>query len=252
MNIKFKFAHGVAKEVGHYVYALYVGRSKTPFYVGKGSGNRVFNHINKSLKLTKDEIEDDLKFDIISSGKPITHKIIRHGLDNKTAYRIEASIIDMLGIGYLSNKVRGQDSFHGIMTIDEINTLYRSPEVPKITEKVILININKQFDVAKNNKKKLYEATRKSWILGKRRDKAEYAFTVANGIVYEIIEINKKSWNCTETITLPKKGGGIFTKKRWEFRGKIVVDPSLNNKYLGKSVKSYWKSGGQNPIRYSY
>lgn len=44
------FDEKIVKKVKHYVYALFDPESDFPFYIGKGFGNRVFNHVSRKLK----------------------------------------------------------------------------------------------------------------------------------------------------------------------------------------------------------
>ncbi len=78
----------------YYVYLLIDPVTDEPFYVGKGIGNRVFNHVEDSLKSS----ENTDKFDVIrrihSQGHKVKHLIVRHGLNEKTAFEIESTLID--------------------------------------------------------------------------------------------------------------------------------------------------------------
>lgn len=239
------------EELKYYVYALYVKGSNNPFYIGKGNGDRIYSHLNQSLKLTQKEVEDNLKLNIIKKNK-IYHKVLRHGLTEKEAFEVEATLIDYLGLDYLSNKVRGKGSYRGLMTLDEIITLYNATEIKKIPEKAILININKQYRKVKNNSQKLFAATIGNWVLGDKKNSAEYAFSVSYGIVRQIIKIDPSSWEKVQTIIITNKNGKISRKNRWSFNGKVIKNNKLTKKYINSSVRSFWKTGSQNPIRYSY
>ena len=45
-----KFSDETAERLGYYVYRLIDPRNGRTFYVGKGKGNRVFEHIKCALK----------------------------------------------------------------------------------------------------------------------------------------------------------------------------------------------------------
>ncbi len=80
----------------------------------------------------------------------------------------------------------------------------------------------------------LYDATRSSWIVGKRRDKVKYAIASYRGLVREVFRIDR--WN--------------LVGNRWEFIGE-VAELSVRDKYLNQSLENYIKKGSRNPIRYA-
>lgn len=77
----------------YYVYLLVDPCTKEPFYVGKGLGNRVFNHVTNALN---SEVITD-KYEVIRAiehrGEKVKHIIVRHGLKEKIAFEIEAALI---------------------------------------------------------------------------------------------------------------------------------------------------------------
>jgi len=50
-----RFSPEVEKEIGYYVYRLIDPRNGNVFYVGKGKGNQVFNHIKRTLSFEGSE-----------------------------------------------------------------------------------------------------------------------------------------------------------------------------------------------------
>jgi hypothetical protein len=56
-----KFPAGVAERLKWYVYRLIDPRNGETFYVGKGRGDRVFQHANRALAASHDEDASDLK-----------------------------------------------------------------------------------------------------------------------------------------------------------------------------------------------
>lgn len=228
------FSQAVCERIGYYVYILKDPRDSSIFYVGKGNGNRVFQHVNGKLDnaTTNDKIA--LIKDILSSGHQVEHHILRHGLSEELAFEIESLSIDLLGIENLTNAVKGHDSWErGLKTVDEVIQHYDA-KVISIEEQCIIININKQYRRFMNPNQ-LYDATRTSWVLGVKRNKAKYVIAAYRGLVREIYSIN--SW---------QKVGD-----RWEFTGTIAPQEILD-KYKNQSLSNYIKKGGQNPIRYTF
>ena len=141
------FDEKTQQELKYYVYMLLDPQGDKPFYVGKGKNNRVFNHM--ALALT-DTDTSTLKYDTIREieqrGQTIKHIIVRHGLTEKEAFIIEASLIDTLiycKLG-LSNEQGGHNSIEkGLMTSEEISRLYNAQPLEKIENNCVLININK-------------------------------------------------------------------------------------------------------------
>jgi hypothetical protein len=89
----------------------------------------------------------------------------------------------------------------------------------------------------------LYEATRGIWVIGSRRDKAQYAMAVYQGIVREVYRIDQ--WFPAGTLTYATRDASEFKGSgRWEFAGEVADD--IRDEYVGHSVGK----GGQNPIRY--
>ena len=90
------FPPDVARKLKTYVYRLIDPRNGETFYVGKGRGNRVFSHIRAEQDLEGDDLDNKVKRirEIRLAGFEVAHVIHRHGMDDKTAFEVEAALID--------------------------------------------------------------------------------------------------------------------------------------------------------------
>lgn len=229
-----EFSNAVCERIGYYVYILKDPRNDTIFYVGKGKGNRLFQHVQCALENATDNDKYNLIREIHKDGKEVEHFILRHGLEEKLSLEIESTIIDLLGIENLTNSVKGHDTWErGLKTVDEVFQHYDAKAVT-FDEPCIIININRLYTRG-ISAQKLYDSTRASWIVGTKRDRAKFAIASYRGLVREVYEIEKWQSN----------------GDRWEFIGKIAKD-EIRDKYLNQSLENYIKKGGQNPIRYTF
>lgn len=230
---EYMFSQSVIEKIGYYVYFLRDKRDDKIFYVGKGYGNRVFNHLECALDFPNESDKIIKIKEILASGSEVEHFILRHGLTEEVALEIESSIIDLIGLDKVTNIVSGHNAFgFGLKSVDEIKIQYEAEEVI-IDDPVILININKKYQ-RNMSASDLYEATRSAWVVALRRNKAKYALSCYKGIIREVYEIS--IWS-------------KVNNKRWEFEGKIAQD-EIRNKYLHKSISKYVVKGKANPINY--
>lgn len=229
-----EFSNSVSERIGYYVYILKDPRNDSIFYVGKGKGNRLFQHVQCALENATDSDKYNLIREIHKDGKEVEHFILRHGLEEKLSLEIESTIIDLLGIENLTNSVKGHDTWErGLKTVDEVFQHYDAKAVT-FDEPCIIININRLYTRGISAQKP-YDSTRASWTVGIKRERVKYAIASYRGLVREVYEIEKWQPN----------------GDRWEFVGKVAED-RIRDKYLNQSLENYIKKGGQNPIRYTF
>lgn len=249
------FSTGIIEKIGYYVYCLVDPRDDNIFYVGKGVGNRVFEHAEGALSgKAKDSEKIALINAIYQAGFKPKYYILRHGIKKEeNAYEYEALAIDLLSLVRgnqqpLTNLQDGVNSSErGLMILSELKKEY-DPEELKTELPVLLININREYDNIKRKLKtgeiketaletEIYERTRVSWVIGKRREKVKYTVSVYRGWTLAAYEVEE--W--------------FPVGKRWGFSGKILPKTSavyqeLVDKLTYSSDKDY--KAPQNPINY--
>jgi hypothetical protein len=233
-----KITPEIAAKLKNYVYVYSDPRNDKPFYIGKGRGNRVFSHLDDTSETDKVAAIDSIR----ESGKEPRIDILRYGLTEAEALLVEAAAIDLIGLSKLSNQVSGHHSASlGRIGTGVLIAMLRAKPV-EVRHKAILITINQLYR-SDMSQKELYEATRGVWKIGPRREKAEYAMAVYQGIVLEVYRIKK--WHKAGTLPYQTRDTkGFKSSGRWEFDG--APAEGIRTHYINKSVGL----GGQNPIRY--
>ena len=233
-----KFENRTIQEIGIYVYALLDPEGKL-FYVGKGSGNRVFDHAANALKNSTESDKIDTINKINQAGHQVQHVIIQHGLDNPTAFAIETALIDFakyLDTNLTNIALGHKSSTLGIMTVEEVQRKYHSPPLEELGEGCVIININKTYQRAKGEKS-FYEATRQSWVIDKRRiPSLLYVLSEYAGFIVEVFEVDR--WYQIENPN---------GRNRWAFEGKQAPD-DIRSLYLNRRIHK--KRGAAFPLTY--
>ena len=249
------FSPVVIERIGWYVYALVDPQDGSVFYVGKGTGNRVFAHAAAAAEVAG---EATAKLDriraILSSGQDVECFIIRHGIESeRLAYEIEAAVIDtfrLLSPGMstdrfqLTNAVLGhRHARHGLAHASQVASLYDAPEAPSFEEPVLLLKIpglwTPQMTAAE-----LYEATRGWWVIGpQRRAAARYACAVNKGVIRAVYRI--EAWRQRREGDRDWQDD-VGKPARWGFDG--VPAPEMQ-RYVDTSVAHLFKRGDANPVK---
>jgi hypothetical protein len=244
------FDERTQQELKSYVYILLDSRDNKPFYVGKGKNNRVFDHLNYAL--TDTDIST-AKYDKIREvGQTVKHVIVRHGLTDDEAFKIEASLIDTLnhcGLG-LTNEQDGHNSIEkGLMTSEEIVRLYNAQPLDEIGNDCVLININRTYKRG-NGTNPIYQATKETWFrIGNMLDR-KYVLSEYKGLIVEVFEV--KNWYSKQR---PRNKTDKTTKEKTQilatgygFEG-FVANDDIRNLYINKSVAHKKVRGQANPVR---
>lgn len=234
------------EKLGSYVYVYNDPRNNSPFYVGKGRGNRAFDHLkDKSETLKVKRIEE-----IHAAGLKPRIEILASGLDEATALKVEAAAIDLIGIGNLTNAQIGHNARQfGRKSIDTVHAELSAKKVERFEHNMVLIKINQTYgDASETSAMALYDATRGTWRVGRASvDKTDYAAAIFGGVIREVYRVAK--WLPAESTLYLDPNRNLEPNDRLEFVGRIAED-EVRVKYRWRSVAELYKRGAANPIMY--
>jgi hypothetical protein len=245
VGMRRSFPIGVAEKLEYYIYRLIDPRNGETFYVGKGRGDRIFQHANGALKPELEEDALDTKMqrirDIRSAGLEVGHVIHRHGIkDEQTAFQIEAAVID--AYPGLANRVGGHSTDFGVAHVEELVTLYAAePFVPR--HRLLLISIRNSYKEGKT----IYDAVRYAWALDPdKARRAEFVLAHVQGLVKGVFKPTKWMESTAENFPSDALPG------RWGFEGEEASE-TIRKQYIGKRVPDkYRPKGAANPVRYVF
>jgi uncharacterized protein len=240
-----QFPPEVAAKLETYVYRLIDPRNGETFYVGKGTGNRVFAHIRADIEADGENNKLKRIREIRLAGFEVGHVIHRHGLDDKTAFEVEAALID--AYPGLTNLVSGTHSNDcGVMHAKEIITRYCAPEA-KFEHKIILINVNREA-----SERSLYEAVRYAWKINiTRANQADYVLATVKGLIVGAFKVHE--WLPANQDNFPDRWSEDDEfDGRHGFMGEEASE-DIKQLYVGKRVPdSFRKRGAAYPIKYTW
>ena len=238
-----KIPYEVEEQLGIYVYAHIDPRTKRVFYVGKGQAGRVISHLTEKGEKRKHALIEEIQ----AAGMEPQLDIVQHSIPNEeAALRIEAALIDMLGLDELANEVHGlRYKFQGRTRLPDLIGRYSRPL--KISEPCILLRISKLYRHGMSERE-LYETTRGIWKVGSRRLGASFALAVFRGIVREVYKID--AWHPAGTTAYEfRKVAPDECARRWEFAGTIAPE-EIRTEFLLGNVSDHFSAGSQNPVTY--
>lgn len=164
----------------YYVYGLIDPRTNQIFYIGKGTGNRVFEHEKESLNSPN---SDKLKLKTISEinalGLDVKKIIINSNLTETEAFAAEAALINAFnyvsGAG-LTNIVAGHHSAEALEELREED----------VKHKILVTKINKLYRRNMPDDE-LYDSVRGVWRASMNNaQSATYVFGVYNSLIVAV------------------------------------------------------------------
>lgn len=247
-----------------YVYGLIDPRTNQIFYIGKGAGNRVFQHEIESLDSPD---SDKLKLKTISEikalGLDVKKIIINSNLTEAEAFAAEAALINAFNyvsdVG-LTNIVAGHHSAEAL-SVEDFEQTYGAVELREedVKHKIMVIKINKLYrrnipaDV-------LYDSVRGVWRASiTNAQTVDYVFGVYNSLIVAVYKPTQW-YKCKEAPERRPRQDEVLTPKT-ENRIFFVDEgfesglPHDENEafYYGKSIAGLKvNQSAQNPITYLY
>ncbi len=248
---------------GFYVYALIDPRNDKIFYIGKGTGNRVFSHeveSDKSLKSEKVKLQKIRE--IANCGFSVKRVIVNWGLTEDEAFASEATLINLtkcIPDIQLTNEVSGHH-VHEALSVEDFELQYGAIPLKKeeIKHSILVIKINKLYR-RNMTEDELYDAVRGYWNASLRSietRKVEYVFGVYNGLIVAVYKPDE--WHYIhEKINTPQRE--VLTEQDYERLKSRIYFVCKDYKqldddgrfYLHKSIANLKANqSAQNPITY--
>lgn len=217
------------KALGIYVYALRDPRNGEVFYIGKGKGERILQHVAEAGNNPKSEKAKLKRIrDIEASGHEVEHLFLRTGIKtDEEAFAIEQAVIDAFlanratsnGASMLTNLVAGHEHQElGLASLETALAKHGKEKTPAIDRPVLVLKLNQKWE-PDMNAQALLEVSRGVWGVGREiREKAEIALVISFGVIRGVYEIDKSAWQPTDQ---PEHKG------KWVFNGKPATAPEL-------------------------
>ncbi len=237
------FPPDVVPKLKTYVYQLIDPRNGETFYVGKGRGNRVFAHIHDEQSLDGDDLSNKLKRirEIRLAGFEVAHVVHWHGMDESTAFEVEAALMDAYpGLANIAGGTGSNE--YGAMHAREIIQRY-SAKPAVFRHKALLISVNRS--AAETS---LYEATRYAWKISRAKAmQAEVVLATQRGLIVGAYIAD--DWLPATAENFP---GHPDAPGRLAFIGREAPS-DIHELYVGKRVPDeYRRRGAANPVKYTW
>lgn len=246
----------------YYVYGLIDPRTGQFFYIGKGTGSRVFEHEKESLNSPdSDKLKLKTISEIKSQGLAVRKIIINSNLTEAEAFAAEAALINAfnyVGDACLTNIVAGHHSTVAL-SVEDFEKIYGADELLEedIKHKILVIKINKLY---RRNMpaSELYDSVRGLWRASINNvQNVEYVFGVYNSLIvavykptqwYKCKDAPEKRPRQDEILTPQTENRIFFVDNNFELGLPLDDNEAF---YYGKSIAGLkLNQSAQNPITY--
>ena len=251
---KLRFSKRTREKLRCYVYCLRDPQNNEIFYVGKAVNERALSHLKVSSE-PRSEKERRIA-DIRKRGLEPEVDILRYGLDEVSAFEVEAAIIDALGLENLTNEVRGKATERGLIKAHALVSRYNVDafNLENIKEPLMFFFLK---DVSPTlSDQELYDRVRGFWqgVSQTNRTPGEdgrlrydKAMAIADGVVIRAYSI--LGWfRAGETFStrVPSISRGHLKSQRYEFVGNQIDHRLVGRRLLknGKALEGNQKGYG--------
>jgi hypothetical protein len=240
-----RFPPGVAAQLKWYVYRLIDPRNGETFYVGKGQGDRVFQHVKGAVRASDDatDLKTNRLFAIRATGLDVGHVIHRHNIETEEiALQIEAALID--AYPGLTNEIGGHNSGdYGCRHVEQIIEEYSSDPFI-VNQPLILISVGRTYP---SDGLSVYDSVRAAWRIN--REKAErFDLVLAHRLGIVVGAFKPDRWMTATREHFPWMPSDF--PDRSGFAGEVAA-PEIAALYVKKRVPDRFRQrGAANPIRF--
>jgi len=250
----------VTTQLKAYVYALVDPRTDGAlpdrvFYIGKGNGNRCFNHAHLERNLGEEPLdEEEHKLSRIRgirhAGCDVEVLIVAHGMSDEAAHHLEAVLIPLLGN---TNKVAGHGDKSLWLTPNRINEAYDRPiergDIALFRGNILFVSLNRQDTgslLQSANAARLAQATLGDWNLSAERSaRLDCIVGVKNGLIVSIFETVKSSANMTEFLRIKSEQKRAHGRSRFNGNRRLDLEEFLQGRsvFHGQAMLSKIRRG---------
>jgi hypothetical protein len=202
------FSPYAREQLGYYVYALKNPLNDEVFYIGKGVGNRVFDHAKGALEAIDNEESMRIQIirEILDDGRHVEAFILQHGLvDDSHAFQTESAVYGALkllqgqrgrGLSNLANLIQPPTFEHfGLMSVEDVAARYgKQVDESLIPHNSIFVKPTELWHKGMS-KDDLWEVTRGWWALSEKRlTSIRYVFSIPNFVIRAVWEVEPEDW----------------------------------------------------------